>query len=359
MHSLMAKATVLIFNLLLFSAALYFLLFAVNVYAQDSAGVSISPALIEETVDPGKSQEYRFTIKNLNDFEQTYYLSARNIEGVTEGNTPIFAEEGVDVEQYGIANWIGLDVSEVTLAAGEELALPFTLSVPQDASPGSHFGGIFVSVNAPEFEGSGAAVGYKVANIISIRVSGDANEKATIRQFSTSRYFHGSANVDFSLRVENAGNTLLRPTGPIDITNMLGKKVTNVLVNDTRAAIFPGSTREFTTQWKGEGTGFGRYEAKVALAYGDQGAINTVSSTVTFWILPLNIILPALGALLFLLLVTYFIVKVYIRRTLAQMGYSQTRLRRRRRGTPTALLLVIVMLSVTALFMVALLLLFA
>ena len=108
---------------------------------------------------------------------------------------------------------------------------------------------------------------------------------------------------------------------------------------------------------------FGRYEALISPGYGEEGFKQTTSSTVTFWILPMNIILPALGILGVLLLVTYVTVRVYINRKLAYYGATQGSrklVRRRKDSNSSALLLVfVVMLTVTALFLLILLAFFA
>jgi hypothetical protein len=231
-----------------------------------------------------------------------------------------------------LASWITIGVTEITLPAGVSERVNFTLQVPPDATPGSHFGSVFISVDAPEITESGAAVGYEVANIISIRVTGDANEGANIRQFSTESFFHGSPNVDFEARIENTGNVLVRPTGPVEIYNMLGKKVDTITFNESQGAVFPGRVREYTFNWQGEGTGFGRYEVVLSAVYGDTGARMTMSSTASFWILPLNIILPALGGLVLILLISFVLVRLYIKRTLAHLAHGQTRIVRKRKN---------------------------
>jgi hypothetical protein len=114
--------------------------------------------------------------------------------------------------------------------------------------------------------------------------------------------------------------------------------------------------------WEDEGPGFGRYEAILSMVYGDQGRQATISSTVTFWILPANIILPALGVLAVLLLVTYVSAKLYVRRKLqfAETGGARRIVRRRRSsGVSPVLLVAVVMLAVTAIFLLILLALFA
>lgn len=333
--------------------------FASKVQAQQ-AGISISPALIEETLDPGFSKQYNFTLRNLESSERTFYLSTRNIADVRPGGVPVFAQNDEETGME-LADWIDLPVTEVTLEGGGSQKLSFNMNVPENASPGSHFGGVFVSVDPPELERSGAAVGYQVANIISIRVSGDVNETASIRQFSTDKFLYGSQNVEFSIRIENSGNVLVRPSGPLEIKNMLGQTVDTLIFNETQSSVFPGRTRDFNITWEGNSLGFGRYEAILSPVYGDQGAKKTISSTVTFWILPMSVIGPALGILGTILFVTFIGVRIYIHRTIAQMSPARTRMiHRRRKKRPSATLLVLlIMLTVTALFLIVLLALFA
>lgn len=337
------------------------ILTAATAHAQGQAGVSISPALIEESLDPGAKKEYAVTIKNLNDYEQKFYISTQDITDVRDGGAPVFADDSLEKTGMELANWISLGVTEITLPPGVSERVNFTMQIPADATPGSHFGSVFISVDAPEIAQSGASIGYQVANIISIRVSGDANEGANIRQFSTEKFFHGSKNVNFEVRIENTGNVLVRPTGPVEIFNMLGKKVDTVIFNESQGAVFPGKVRKYNFNWQGDGTGFGRYEVVMSPVYGETGARNTMSSTASFWILPLNIILPALGALAFILLLSFIFVRLYIKRTLAHLAHGQTRIVRRRKnkGVSATLLLVVVMLTVTAVFMIIMLVLFA
>lgn len=339
--------------------ALLFFVSAITVFAQ-GAGVRISPALIEETLEPGTVHTYTFEVENLNPVEQQYFLFTRNITGVGGNGAPEFAEPGDNLAGFGLSNWITLPVGDITVPANGQESLEFTLTVPQNASC-SHFGGIFVSAQPPEIETSGAAVGYQVANIVSIRVNGDCAEEAAIRQFSTGKFLYGAQDVDFNVRIENSGDTLVRPTGPLEIKNSLGRTVGTVVFNEDRAGIFPGETREFAdVQWIGDSVGFGRYEAVLSAVYGETGALQTMSSTVTFWVLPINIIGPALGVLAALLLVTIIGVRIYIKRALAQMNTGRRLVRQRgQQNTSSTLLTVVTALTVIALFMLVMLVLFA
>ena len=348
----------------LFSAFLFAFIFAPAVlFAQNDAGIGLKPANIAENMDPGESRQFTVLVENVSGQDQNYYIFKRNISGVRDGGVPIFADNNLDTGGFALSDWIQLESDRLEVKAGEERPMSFVMTVPQNASPCDHFGGIFVSAEPPELESSGAAIGYQVANIVSIRVAGECIEKAQIRQFSTDNYLYGSSNVDFNLKFENSGNTLLRPTGPLTITNMFGKEVANLTFNEEQAGVFPGVTREFLFSWTSDQTGFGRYEAMVSPSYGEEGFKQTVFSTATFWILPMNIILPAAGVLAVLLLIAYISIRVYVNRQLAYYGAtSGTRklVRRRTNNSSTPLLLIlVVMVSVTALFLLILLALFA
>jgi len=352
----------LFLRLLLLTLFVFSLFFSLSANAQvGGAGVGISPAVIEESLEPGVSKQYDIEVTNLSDNDQTYYLFRKDITGVRPGGVPIFADENTERTGFELSEWVTLDIEELFVPAKGSKYVSFVLNVPDNASPGSHFGGVFVSVEPPRLRSTGAAVGSEVANIISIRVAGDAIESAQIRQFSTSKYFYGSTNIKFLVRIENEGNVLVRPSGPLEVHNMFGKRVALLIFNDSLAGVFPKTTRDFDILWEDEGPGFGRYEAVLSPVYGEEGRKSTISSTVTFWILPMYIIGPAAIFLAVILGAIYIGVKLYVRRTVAVMsaGSSRRLVRNRRRNEFPVLLVLVSMLTVTAFFLIILLLLFS
>lgn len=338
----------------------FFLALPATTFAQNASGVGLSPSLIEEGADPGETLDKEISVTNLSDTEQTYYLLKRDIVTVRDGGVPVYAEPGIEKTGFELTEWLTLSEEEITLLPGEKRDVAVSIAVPQDASPGSHFGGIFISMQPPRLRQVGASVGYEVANIVSIRISGDVTESALIRSFRTDNLVYGSTDVTFKAEIENKGNILIRPIGPVEVFNMFGEQVVTMTMNDSQSGVFPFTKRDFEVNWEDQGIGFGRYQAVLAMAYGSEGRQATISSTVSFWILPMNIITPALIILAILLLTAYFGVKMYIRRTVATMSGGRRLVRRRKSGgTSTLLLVAIVMLAVTALFLIILLLLFA
>ena len=335
---------------------------------EGSAGVGIVPALIDplKQFQPGESDQFSVKVSNLSEEDQTYFLSTRDIIGVRDGGVPVFANGNSQKTGYELSEWITLSTKEISIPAGGELDVPFIINIPETATPGAYFGSVIISVEAPTLRSSGASIGYEVANIITLRIAGDVLESARIRQFSTSKYIYGTTNVEFSARIENEGNTLVKPTGPLEITNMFGKRVAQLKFNESMAAVFPKTAnsnglREYQVIWEDESPGFGRYEALLSVAYGSEGKMNTISSTVTFWILPMNIIGPALIILALLFLVIYIAVKIYVKRSMMMANGGSTRrlVRSRRQGGFPTLLVMISMLALVALFFIILLILFA
>ncbi len=341
---------------------------ALTLAQTNSAGVGINPAVIDpaEQFSPGDTMQFKVTVSNLSGADQTYYLSKRDIVGQADGGVPIFAEPGGEITGYELTQWIALESEELFIPAGGEREMAFTMTVPETAAPGSHFGSVIVTVEPPEIRSSGASIGYEVANIIHIRIAGEVKEEARIRQFATDKYIYGTTKVEFSTRIENEGNTLIKPTGPLEVTNMFGKRVALLTFNESQAGVFPKTARsngqrDFTLLWEDEAPGFGRYEALLSAVYGEEGSMQTMSSTVTFWILPMNIVLPAVIALSVLLRVRFVGAEWYVRRSLALATSGTTRrlVRSRRQGGFPTLLVVVAMLAVTGLFFIALLLVFA
>lgn len=347
---------------LFFFAVSIFVTYSSFAHAQSSAGIELKPSALEQGAEAGQVIDQVFSLTNISDREQTYYLLTKDISGASDTGAPIFADPGAEVTGYELSTWVSYTNDPIVIKPHSTVDVPVKISVPTNATPGSHFGALFATVDPPRLRESGAGVGYEVGALISIRIAGDALESARIREFSTEKLLNSSVNVKFLVRVENPGKVLIRPHGPLEITNMFGKRVGFLTVNDSLAGVFPGDTRAFNAVWQSDELAFGRYQAIVGLAYGDPGHISTVSGTVSFWVLPIKVLGPVFGGLAFLILTIYLSVKFYIRRAL-ELSTTQGRrmVARQRRDTGVSRLMVVAvtLLLVTVIFLVALLFLFA
>lgn len=93
-------------------------------------------------------------VMNSGDVPVTLKLFAADGITAINGGTA-FARQGQ--ETNGVARWLSLSVTEISLEPGEDRTVPFTINVPPDASPGHHVAGLVVeappSGGAPTGEG--------------------------------------------------------------------------------------------------------------------------------------------------------------------------------------------------------------
>ncbi len=302
----------LLYKISFFSLVVTTVFFAHTLYAQQKAGITLVPATIEEPADPGAVLTHTLTITNLSDADKDFFVYKKNIKGVEAGGVPIFAEEGAEKTGYELSEWIQIPTEPLHVLAGQSIELPIIITVPRSATPGSHFGGIFASVEPPKLREIGAGVGYEVASIISIRISGSVIDTARIRSFATDKLLYGTKNVQFFAKIENQGNILIRPRGPVTITGMFGAEPEVFTANDTLAGVFPGTMRDFEFAWDSKGIGFGRYEAVLALVYDGENGEKTIDASLVFWIFPIKIMASIFGAVVAVVALGYFLTRYYI-----------------------------------------------
>jgi len=303
---------VTVFCMLIFFNASY-------VFAE-GISVKIQPSTIEEQVDPGQVIEGNLTVTNENGGTQTYVVSTRNVTGMTDNGTPQFSDKHTD-DPLEAAYWLDPLQKTVTMEVGESKQIPYRITVPADASPGSYFAAFFITREAEQALSSGAGVGFHVASLVNLRVRGEVNDDMLFREFYTDKAIVTAPSVIFKTKIENTGTIHQRPLGIINITNMLGKVVGQVKFNETGGAILPRFDRVFDTTWGYDGFALGRYTAEASVLFGDEQK-RTITKEVSFWIVPLKEVGIAFGILAGLLLVFIVGVRRYVRRMLKKAGYA-------------------------------------
>lgn len=318
------KTFLILAGLLLFSSNLP------TAQAQELESIRLRPAIIEEPVEAGQTFNAVIDATNLGSGSKTFYILIRDIKGLAEDGKPIFAVKG-ESTGYEISDWVKIPSDQIVLGSNQTRKINMSIVVPSNATPGSHFGALFVSADPSLPQDTGLGVGYQVGSIISLRVKGDVIEEGSIREFRTDKTIYGKPNVNFLTKVENRGNAVLRPRGPIEITNFFGKKVATITMNDSAGAVLPKTDRTFSVNWDHDGFAFGRYEAVMGLIYGDE-ARSTITASTTFWVLPTKAILWIAGIILALLLIVFVVIKLIVRRKLKQLGVQQSGGRRKAPG---------------------------
>jgi len=274
-----------------------FLCLGATIVRAESKGLTISPPIIEPNIKPGEQAEFIIRVNNPTDslIEDNIYVLDFRAKG--DAGQPDFYTATDDNAKYTISKWVTFNQPKIALTPGQVAEFKFTISVPANAEPGGHYGAVFFADTPPKIEGdsSQVALSSMIGTLILAKVPGDVTESALVQDFSTDRMLYLRNQVDFDLRVTNAGNVHVKPTGDILIRNIFGSIVDQVSVNEQGGNVLPSSTRKFTTSWKSKKILFGYYTAEAKMIYGDS---KTLGAKTAFWIIPFWSIILVVGLIL-------------------------------------------------------------
>lgn len=158
--------------------------------------------------------------------------------------------------QTGIGGWITLGTNALVIPPGRAADIPFTVSVPADATPGSHIGGIVALNNAVEQAGDTSGVDVGIQRAIAVRIQltvdgpltpGLAVRSVRVRHHPSDVPF-AAARATLSYTVVNIGNTALKPTVSPKVEGLLGLRH-SVFPERTLPLLLPGQRADFSADW--------------------------------------------------------------------------------------------------------------
>ena len=319
-------------SLLALTLLLGLVAFAATTLAQENTsqssvgaiGIQVSSPIYNFGIDPGGSAQEIVKVRNVGDKTQTFYPEVFDFKPLNETGTPqfILAKESENYT-YSLASWVKISTEGITLKPNESAALNFTINVPKGAEPGGKYAGILFGTSPPQTSGTQIAISNKVGALLLVRISGDAKELATLKEFSSPKNFYEYPPVDLVVRVENKGNVHVAPKGNIEIKDIFGRKVAVLPVNEKNGNVLPESIRRFDKDtdaltWKPGGFTIGRFSANLLLTYGDSG--KQLSASLSFWVIPWKILIVLLLAIIILILLIIFGVKRYNRWVVSKAG---------------------------------------
>ncbi|WP_018252935.1 WxL protein peptidoglycan domain-containing protein [Salinispora mooreana] len=127
-----------------------------------------------------------------------------------------------------VGSWVRFTERSVTIPSTSRLNVPFTLTVPENATPGDHAGGVVASLatTAADGQGNQVAVDHRVGARIYLRVTGELRPALTVENL---RVRHtGSLNplvggtLTATVTVRNTGNVRLTGLPTLEVAGPLG-----------------------------------------------------------------------------------------------------------------------------------------
>ncbi|TCB90703.1 DUF916 domain-containing protein [Micromonospora zingiberis] len=272
---------------------------------------------IERTLDPGEVVTEHLAVRNFSDSDVVFSLKAADGYLTDKGRFNMLPSNEKSVDG---GTWISVQ-EKVTVKAGGTKVVPFTITVPEDATPGDHPAGIAATVTST---GGTVAVESRVGFRVMMRASGTVTASLAISDLTASYapswnpFSAGTIRVGYT--ATNDGNVALTGSGSVTVAELFGlvKQDGPTQVAET----LPGGEQVVDAQIDGV-WGLGRLRTTVSVTPtvlgGDatDAVIRPGTATVTTWIVPWPqlVLVVVLG----LLVLAYRLIIQRRRRRLAQL----------------------------------------
>ncbi len=330
---MLKRAIIILVSIGLFVSADFLPVYAATATNPTDSGqaLEIAPPVISLTVNPGQITTIPIYLRDISKTRLIVTGEANDFIAAGEDGTPKILLDPTEVSPYSMKNWVK-NLPSLNLIPREVKAMTITLAVPQDASPGGHYGVIRFTATPPDLNDTGVSLSASLGALLLITVSGKITENVSVQQFAASKdghvsSFFESAPFDLVEVFKNNGNIHEQPTGQIIVKDMFGRTFTGVNVNAPPRNVLPGSSRKFTQALDSHAIGtammFGRYTADMKITYGS--ARTVITSTISFWVIPYKIIAAvAIGGVL-AFFVLRFVIRRYNRHIITQSQRSRRR----------------------------------
>jgi len=249
-------------------------------------------------------------------------------------------------------SWVHFSQNSFVAQPGIWSSVTMTVNLPKNASLGYYYAVIFKPQVANPTPGLGSSVkGGNAVLVLVNAISGDEQSQIAVSSFSADKKLYEYLPAAFSVTVKNTGNIFLAPTGDIYISRSsdFTHSIDTIPVNYADGNVLAGTSRVFAAEWangfpvfkpktvdgnkitdkKGrvEQTlnwdlanvsklRFGKYYAKLVLAYNNGSRDVPITAVVSFWVIPWKVLLVGLVLLILILIGLYAIGKKLAVRTM-------------------------------------------
>jgi hypothetical protein len=180
-----------------------------------------------------------------------------------------------DAPPEGVATWLKFTESSVTLPAGMQKPVDFTVSVPQATKPGQYLAGISAYIaNVPPTAGAdqdgdhlGASVAMQMRYVIGVQVDIEGAWTPSLKVDSVALVEQPSGPF-IGVQMKNDGNMFLKPSGTIVMADAAGKRVLEQQIK--MGTFVPDTEVVYPVRWSGE-LASGTYQVQVSLDYDKDG----------------------------------------------------------------------------------------
>jgi hypothetical protein len=208
-----------------------------------SESILLSPTDKRYNLDAGATVSDSFKIVNDGRTEFNFVTYARPYSVNNEDYTPDFASKAQNADAY---RWVQFDKPSYLIKPGESVDVKFTLRVPENTTPGGHYGVLFAETQPTDpVQGTSVLRAKRVGAIMYVTVKGDVKLSGAFKgtDVPTLQY---NAPLKIRQKVSNSGNTDFSVSSSVRVYDVLGGLKYK---SDKNVSVLPGTTRAILNDW--------------------------------------------------------------------------------------------------------------
>jgi hypothetical protein len=229
------------------------------------SGISVTPLLLDFTMDPGSSHSGTLEVQNTGSTPLVVQPQVRGFKTSLKGTAQFLSKEAAKNYPYSGEALLTLKPGEVTLEGGESREFTYELNYPEKPEPfgGRYVGALFQAAPAnqenKETKGSSIQVATRVGTLILVRPGEEIvledkfqeySVKPKITQVNARKVYEGRRLL-VSTYLKNSGNIHIRKkefTGMVTVQNSSGETVEEIEISPHN--VLPDTEYALTELWK-------------------------------------------------------------------------------------------------------------
>ncbi len=209
----------------------------VSAQSEDRESITLSPAIIKPTTDAGSVFKGKLTVVNDGQTDYQFLVYARPFSVKSETYDPNYTEVNERTEAY---QWVQFEKTNLQLAAGKSIEIPYTVTVPKKAKSGGHYAVLFAETQPKQAEGTQVTRKKRVGSLVYVTVNGELINSGSLLGWDA-KLWQKSKPIGAAFRIKNDGNVHFQVNSQVTFSNIFNKP--RLQLNQEQF-VLPGTTRK-------------------------------------------------------------------------------------------------------------------
>ena len=220
---------------------------------QEKSWLQVTPVSSRNKLLPGSQNEYSIVVKNVGNDAFRFSVTAAPYSVINEDYDLSFENETLRTQLTHWVKFVNPDGSLTdkisgSVAAGEDLAVNYRVSVPESVPSGGQYAVLLVQTDTDEnVEGAGVQTISRVGVVLYGRTDGETEEKAELVTYNVPQ-FMTDGKINATSVVKNVGNVDFEAKYTFIVRSIIGKDLYSVI--DKSHLILPDTQRKAEFVWE-------------------------------------------------------------------------------------------------------------